>query len=197
MFSRRLIICLITLLVGGLSELPNPPAFAEDMNRPHYMGTGSCASSNCHGNAVPRTVVSVLQNEYVTWLKHDQHAQAWNILTASDAKRIAYQLGIAAPEKDPTCTACHVSQDARNLTTTDALLPTDGVTCESCHGPAERYLKSHAARGATHADNLKAGLYDLANLSSRAARCASCHFGSASAPLIHRIYGAGHPRLSF
>ena len=38
----------------------------------------------------------------------------------------------------------------------------DGVSCEACHGPSGRWLESHVQDGATHEDNLKAGLYPTA-----------------------------------
>jgi hypothetical protein len=51
--------------------------------------------------------------------------------------------------------------------------------------------------GATHADNLKAGLYPTDDPVARARLCLSCHFGNADRFVTHRIMGAGHPRMSF
>ena len=38
---------------------------------------------------------------------------------------------------------------------------------------------------------------DLADVSTRASTCVTCHIGDEEQPLLHRLYGAGHPRVSF
>jgi hypothetical protein len=73
------------------------------------------------------------------------------------------------------------------------------VGCEACHGPASGWIASHAAMGATHADNVKAGMRALDRPQVRAALCLDCHFGG-SAPgqfVSHRMMAAGHPRVNF
>jgi len=73
----------------------------------------------------------------------------------------------------------------------------DGVGCEACHGGAEEWIKSHAAEGATHADNLARGMYPTEKPGDRAELCLSCHMGTDEKFASHDIMGAGHPRLSF
>jgi hypothetical protein len=161
-----------------------------------YMGTGSCSSSNCHGGASPRKATNVLQNEYVTWQKHDLHAQAWLNLGNEDSKRIAYHLGIKDAQKDPLCLSCHATYypDARQGVNFQI---EDGVGCESCHGPGEKYLGPHTANDATHAKNIELGMLDIVAPSKRAAMCVTCHIGNDEKSVSHRLIGAGHPRLSF
>ena len=79
----------------------------------------------------------------------------------------------------------------------DKFDPEDGVSCESCHGAAERWLESHAVLETTHQQNLDNGLADTVSLSNRANLCLSCHFGDNSKSVTHDLYGAGHPRLTF
>jgi hypothetical protein len=73
----------------------------------------------------------------------------------------------------------------------------EGVTCESCHGPAENWIQSHVAAGATHADNVAHGLYPTEEPVAQARLCLSCHFGNKDKFVTHRMMGAGHPRMSF
>ncbi|MFM1847926.1 MAG: hypothetical protein RL417_1400 [Pseudomonadota bacterium] len=163
---------------------------------PAYMGTGSCSSSNCHGSVSPRKATNVLQNEYVTWQKHDLHAQAWLNLGNEDSKRIAYHLGIKDAQKDPLCLSCHATYHP-NARQGKNFQIEDGVGCESCHGPGEKYLGPHTANDASHAKNIENGMMDIVAPSKRAALCVTCHIGNDEKSVSHRLIGAGHPRLSF
>jgi hypothetical protein len=53
------------------------------------------------------------------------------------------------------------------------------------------------APGATHADNVKRGLYPTNEPVAQARLCLSCHFGNRDKFVTHRMMGAGHPRMSF
>ena len=162
-----------------------------------FMGTATCASSNCHGSAAPRNASNVLQNEYVTWQKHDRHALAYTILEGDESKRIAYNLGIEAPEKEPLCLDCHATHVASSKHQGEKFRIEDGVSCESCHGAAEGWLKEHTESGATHKRNLELGMTDVIDPVKRTKLCASCHFGTEDKTVNHRLIGAGHPRLAF
>jgi hypothetical protein len=164
---------------------------------PRFEGPGSCSSSNCHGNIKPRNSSNVLQNEYITWSKHDRHSRAYLSLQSTDSKKIASNLGIGDPTKEPLCLACHSTYSKSTEQHGERFRLEDGVSCEACHGAAEGYLKSHAITGATHAENVKNGLTDLSNIDTRATLCLSCHFGTDDRYVNHTLYGAGHPRLTF
>jgi len=71
------------------------------------------------------------------------------------------------------------------------------VSCEACHGPAETWIQAHVAPGASHADNVRRGLYPTNEPVAQAKLCLSCHFGNADKFVTHRMMGAGHPRMSF
>jgi hypothetical protein len=71
------------------------------------------------------------------------------------------------------------------------------VSCEACHGPAENWIQAHVSPGATHAENLKRGLYPTDQPLAQARLCLSCHFGNRDKFVTHRMMGAGHPRMSF
>lgn len=162
-----------------------------------YMGTGSCSASNCHGSVNPIKGTTVLQNEYHTWLKHDRHSKAFSALTAADAKRMATHLKIGDPTKEPQCLACHTTYVPDKALRGDRYTVEDGVSCESCHGAAEKWLASHSESAASHARNLSHGLTDTVSLENRATLCLSCHYGDENKRVTHDLYGAGHPRLRF
>ena len=52
---------------------------------------------------------------------------------------------------------------------------TEGVHCDGCHGPAEKWLEPHAEKGWTHEQSVKVGMYDTKNFLLRAEKCVSCH----------------------
>ncbi len=182
------IILLSTLSVGTTSLA------APDTHK--YMGAATCASSNCHGSGSPRSGSNILQDEYVTWSKKDAHSKAWRVLTNEDSKKIGFNLGIKDPSKDPLCLKCHSTYVSEKLHG-DKFAIEDGVSCENCHGPAEKWLSSHASSKTSHSDNIDRGMTDLVSVESRAKFCLSCHFGNDDKFVDHRMIGAGHPRLSF
>src|SRR3546814_7607372 len=134
------------------------------------------------------------------------HRRAWSVLTNSRSRFIAQNLGIGDPSRAAMCLGCH-SDAATNRGTTAI---EDGVTCESCHGPAGGWIASHYAGVGTsaspdtemrdkHLANLRAGLRKLEDPVVRAGVCVDCHFGSAGEGqfVTHRIMAAGHPRIAF
>jgi hypothetical protein len=139
----------------------------------------------------------VLQSEYHTWLKYDKHSQAYSILLNEESKRIGTNLGIKAPHEAPLCLDCHATHVEDPSLRGEKYQLEDGVSCESCHGAAEKWLDTHTQKGATHQQNLENGLFDSAPLENRAKLCLSCHYGNEQKTVNHRLYGAGHPRLSF
>ena len=161
------------------------------------MGVVNCANSLCHGSVQPIKDSTVLQTEYVTWSRVDKHARSYRALLNEQSQRIARNLGLAKPpSEEKLCLDCH----AHNIPVAlrgERFKFDDGVSCEACHGPSGRWLESHVQDGATHADNLKAGLYPTDDPVARAQLCLSCHFGNADRFVTHRIMGAGHPRMAF
>ncbi len=163
---------------------------------PKYTGPGSCSSPSCHGGVQPRSDTSVLQNEYSTWVVKDKHAQAYAALSLPVAVRMARILGLPRAYDAPKCLACHaldvpVDQRARTFD------PTDGVSCESCHGPASNWLGPHTTRGWTHEKSVEAGMYDARDLIHRTEKCLTCHLGTREKFVDHEMIAAGHPDLYF
>jgi hypothetical protein len=162
-----------------------------------HLGVATCAGSTCHGAPEAFDTSPVLQNEFVTWHREDKHAQAYKVLLNDQSKRIAKNLGLDNAHTAKECLVCHsdyVKESARGK----RFQLSDGVGCEACHGGAKRWLGLHLTGEASHADNVKAGLFPTEEPAARATLCLSCHLGtSGDRQITHRIMGAGHPRLSF
>jgi hypothetical protein len=161
-----------------------------------HLGAASCSSSQCHGKRDAQAAQKVALNEYTIWFRDDRHAQAYRNLNLPRSKAIAAKLGIASAVASPTCLNCHadnVPQQGRG----PKFQITDGVSCEACHGGAERWLDKHSQKGATHAANVALGMYPTESPSRRAQLCVSCHLGRADKFVTHTLVAAGHPRLRF
>jgi hypothetical protein len=159
----------------------------------NHLGVTSC--STCHGAVQPFPNSTVLQTEYVTWLQKDRHARAYKVLLDERSVRIARNLGLKNAHEAPECLNCHADNPAADKRGRQFQV-SDGVGCEGCHGGSQRYLGPHVS-GATHADNIKNGLYPTTNPIALAKLCMSCHVGSEANKFAdHRIMGAGHPRIS-
>jgi len=174
---------------------------AQTTETPKYTGPGSCASPSCHGGVQVRTTTSVQQNEYSTWVVRDKHARAFAVLSNPVAARMAKilgpdKLGSAKADTAPRCLACHALSvpDADRARTFDS---TDGVSCESCHGPASNWLGPHTTKGWTHERSVAAGMRDLRDPVRRAENCLTCHLGTADKAVDHEMIAAGHPDLYF
>jgi len=178
-------------------------------------GLASCSGRACHG-AIEPVGGGIQQNEFVSWLNFDKHAQAFDVLKGERARRMAKNLGIASAEKDARCLACHTTpQLAGSVPEHLAELRGDGVSCEACHGPAkgpDPWLAAHTLttwkksddKARTEAYHAR-GMTPLFDLSVQAQTCAGCHVGAPADPehgipardLNHDLMAAGHPRLTF
>jgi hypothetical protein len=161
-----------------------------------FLGVSSCASSHCHGSAKPRSSTPVLQNEFFTWYKRDNHSKAYRSLLTAEAIAIASHLDIGAPEKAHQCLQCHATNAPKEMQG-ERFTTSDGVGCESCHGAAGNWIKSHVEKGTDHARNVSHGLRDIVPPAARVSLCISCHAPTSENGLTHKLYGAGHPRIEF
>lgn len=193
--------CLFAMYVAG-SALASPPQdrtakpSAQSAGPFQYVGAGGCSAPACHGSVRPMTQTRIWQNEYSTWVTQDKHSSAYTILSGPVAVRMARILGLPAANTAPKCLACHAidvpaSQRARTFDISD------GVSCESCHGPASAWLGPHTTVGWTHAQSLQLGMYDTRNLVLRTQRCLECHLGTKNKYVDHEMLAAGHPDLYF
>ncbi|TNE33701.1 MAG: hypothetical protein EP350_03555 [Alphaproteobacteria bacterium] len=166
-----------------------------------YEGVATCAGSTCHGRAEGNGAV-VRQDEIATWQEPSSasgaHSRAYAVLAGARGKQIAQTLGLGAATSAPACLGCHATfapQDQRGA----RFHVSDGVGCESCHGPSGGWLALHYAKPATHASNIANGLTPLEHPQARARVCLDCHYGSTKTGqfVTHSMMAAGHPRISF
>ena len=165
-------------------------ALATTLAAQNYIGAGGCASSNCHGGTTPLAEADsrILGNEYATWSVADRHARAYRVLEEPRAKRMGEILKLDVT-RDKRCTICHVVGSPEKTRT-------DGVACEACHGPAEKWLGPHT-RPNSHAESVRTGMIDTKDLAVRAKTCMACHVGASGQEVDHELIAAGHPDLAF
>jgi len=160
-----------------------------------YVGPGTCSATACHGGVQPRSLTLVLQNEYSTWVTKDAHFKALHSLDNAVAQRMGRILGIDNPATSPKCLACHALAVPPELKLRE--FDVEGVSCESCHGPASGWLESHMLKGWTHEKSIALGMLDLRDATRRSEKCLSCHLGTADNQVDHKMIAAGHPDLVF
>ncbi len=182
----------ILLLINTALNAVTLPEFSEDK----HMGVATCSSGVCHGQSTQSKKDNVRMNEYRTWLAEDDHARAYKTLLKPASKAMAKKLGLTSAHTAKICLDCHADNVPKEKRGKRFQI-TDGVSCEACHGGAERWLSDHKEEGATHAINMEIGLYPSEKPRDRAKLCLSCHLGTKDKFATHRIMGAGHPRLSF
>jgi hypothetical protein len=171
--------------------------FAQPPEPNKFNGPGSCASPACHGSVEVRLETSVQQNEYATWVVKDKHARAFSVLSNDVAKRISRLMDLKQPDMEPRCLGCHAlnAKDTERAETFRDI--SDGVSCESCHGPASNWLGKHTEKNWKHEDSVKLGMKDLRDPANRAENCLRCHLGDKDNSVDHELIAAGHPDLVF
>ena len=187
------------LAVLGIAAL-YPASVA--IGNPTFEGVASCAGSTCHGRAEGNGAV-VRQDEIATWQEPSSpsgaHSRAYAVLAGRRGQQIAASLGLGSATAAPACLGCHSTNAPAGQRGAKFTL-SDGVGCESCHGPSGgAWLAEHYALPATHASNVAAGLVPLDNPKARANVCLDCHYGSSKPGqfVTHAMMAAGHPRVSF
>lgn len=192
-------------LPGGVPPLPAPTPLSVPVSaykETPYLGVQSCASSSCHGSPGGG---DLLHSAYVIFQENDPHTRAGAVLFNEKSQAIAERLKLSEPAwKSNACLVCHapgamdMQEDPRIKT-----LVSEGVSCESCHGPAQDWLAPH--RGLDWKNpavwpasrKKEAGYVVTKSLTVRAKLCADCHVGSTRGQVDHDLIAAGHPRLLF
>lgn len=187
------------LLAAPLCLLAGAPLTAQDGGR--YLGVATCAGSTCHGRAEGNGAV-VRQDEIATWQEASSptgaHSRALAVLSSLRGRQIAATLGLGEANTAPACLGCHATV-VPPAERGPRFQPSDGIGCESCHGPAAGWIATHYTTAGTHLANVAAGLIPLDDPRARANVCLDCHYGSARGGqfVSHRMMAAGHPRIVF
>jgi len=167
--------------------LSAPPLHAAEAPA-RFTGSPGCATSLCHDGA------GELRHQNTIWQKQDIHSRTYNTLVNGRSAQIAAALKIPDATTNTRCTTCHApfQNVAKAAFLNEITQPAEGVSCESCHGPAEKWIRSHTRSDFTHRDRVLAGLRDLNHLYVRANSCVACHQTVEPA-----LLAAGHPELLF
>jgi hypothetical protein len=188
------VVIALTLSIPHGTDAAEPARGATASQTYKYTGAASCGASNCHGSTKPKTDYPKL-NENIVWFQKEKHAKAYDTLINEKLKsgvspsKIAKALNIAKAETSDRCLSCHAVNVKPQLRGPKFDI-TEGVHCDGCHGPAEKWLEPHAEKGWTHEQSVKLGMYDTKNLLLRAEMCVSCHLA-----IDQELVSAGHPDL--
>ena len=179
-----------------------PPAGHSD-----WLGAPSCSARACHGSPGPqRSNPFVWGNEHTIWRELDPHQHAYAALFAPRSQEIAERLQLKQPAHEARqCLVCHApaAMDSAKHEPAATCMPTyvtEGVGCESCHGPARGWIAAHTAADwslFSPQEKERLGFRNTKNLVARAELCITCHVGSGEADVNHDLIAAGHPRLTF
>ena len=156
------------------------------ISAPHFVGSQGCKSSSCHGGGSDK-------GQSIVWEKKDVHTKAHEILSNERSKRMAESMGIGDPQKSARCTICHSPMEALPASRLAPGTKVDrGVSCETCHGPAEKWRLFHTRPDVSHDQRVAAGLREAHDLYHRANICIACHH-----VIDPGLIGAGHPEMFF
>jgi hypothetical protein len=126
--SRSRVWFLTAAAMGLLFGAAGPAAAA-----PKYVGVQDCA--RCHKK-------ELIGDQYGVW-KKSGHAKAMDALKSEKAQKIAKDRGLTKPpDQADDCVRCHST--AFGLKPEQMAKPlkiSDGVQCETCHGPGSDYRK--------------------------------------------------------
>lgn len=136
-----ILVVMIVFLVGGdVAESGDKTAYQiVHESGAKYEGIGKCKTCHMQKNR---------GNQYDAW-RESAHAKAYQTLGTEAAINVAAKVEVSNPQEHPSCLRCHAL--GFNLETGEAFSSdhfaseidkTEGVQCESCHGPGSLFAKS-------------------------------------------------------
>lgn len=164
-----------------------------------YLGNASCSA--CHTEASKKGGGSNKKGDQCDiWEKSDPHHKSFEVLGEGKSPEIAKKLGIAKAGESDRCLSCHAVNAPADRRDKKFDI-SEGNSCESCHGPGEKWVKPHETAGWTAGERGKMdaaalmttyGLIDTTNYAARAQMCVACHLS-----IDKDMVDAGHPALKF
>lgn len=152
------------------SQVPESGAVLMDPIK--VLGYESCAK--CH------------EQEVKVWQQSRHHQTFRDLHRKPEAKQIADRLGLRSIKRGDVCINCHYTQQVKR----GKVRAVSGISCESCHGPAQDWIKLHNDYGgedvtkeqesAEHraerrARSVAAGMNNPINPYLIARNCLNCH----------------------
>lgn len=135
--------------------------YSQEHKKPHgggYQGIQYC--KQCHHASTPRSTPGGSKPLEV-WSR-SPHARAYRTLFSARAIEAGKKYGISAPHQAPECLRCHQTGYGAPSDFPKATTPTEGVGCESCHGPSS----------ALHGSKTE---WDIEQIKNRQKLCTKCH----------------------
>ncbi len=135
LLGLAVIVAAYAIPIGLVASQPEADA-PTDPYANRYIGVDKC--KKCHD--------AKSKGEQVVKWKETPHAKAFEILASDAAKKVGKEKGIEDPQKSDQCLKCHVTghgEAAENFA--KDFVATNGVQCESCHGPGEKHFKARMA----------------------------------------------------
>jgi len=190
-----------------------------------FQPASTCSNVKCHG--APKDTVTTDPTSHRSFKTDsytleslddapnapaDPHHISFKNLLKPRAKAIGTKLNIAKPSADAKCISCHaLNPPAALMVPVKAgdppFKPTDGVSCNACHGPSGKWFGTHdkdfgkpeswaESQSKTLGGDDKLlttfGFYRTRPLIARAQRCVSCHLA-----IDPEMVAAGHPQPAF
>lgn len=162
--KNKIYLALPVLILAGFlifTATNNPPKeIASDFK---YVGVTTCVGA-CHKTDA--------QGKQLDIWKESKHSQAFKVLQTPEADKIAVDKGFNTPAAEtPECVKCHVlGKDIVESELEDTFDKTEGVQCETCHGPGSEYKKLSIMK-----DKQKSVENGLVIHTEKEAFCTQCH----------------------
>jgi hypothetical protein len=170
-----------------------------------YYGSKSCQTCHAQGEAyaIKTAFELVSMTEFTTWHAQDKHSQAYCVLETPAAEKIGERLGWKEKvTRRRECLSCHAIDVPDDRKADGGLVRLqDGVSCDGCHGPAEKWFAPHTLSSWRKKTGVvkfnEFGMIDVRDPVARSKMCASCHIGNHEQGKVvtHEMYAAGHPPL--
>lgn len=175
----------VGLLASDAAAQAPPSTGGEAFDPAKVIGSDAC--KKCHAA------------EIAQWELTPHHLTIDTLHRKPEAKAIADRLGLRSVKRNETCVRCHYTQKlVRGKPRIDS-----GVSCESCHGPAQDWVELHAeygpglsketeppdARQRRRLASVAAGMNNPSNLYLIARQCLNCH----TTPDEKLVDVGGHP----
>ena len=152
---------------------------------PQYVGAKKC--EGCHSE------------QFAIWSK-SPHAKTYEILgSGSDkVKSNMKTLNVTEnPQEAPACLECHVAGFGKTDSSfTKSYDRTEGITCESCHGPGSLYRKAMLSDEEKYAADPKTTVAEWEKLGLVKAdekRCKTCHSYDKNFNFSEKFKKIAHP----
>lgn len=159
---QKILIPIIVFIVSFILTAPTFKTYCPQQQF-KYVGVDKCVSA-CHK--------SESQGRQLDIWKESKHSKAFFTLQTPEADSIAKSQGYTTPAAEtPKCLKCHIlGKDINPDELGETFDKTQGVQCETCHGPGSAYKTLSIMK-----DKQKATENGLITHTDKEAFCTGCH----------------------